>query len=568
MIAGLDEPDDGVIACPRAARSATCRRRASSRPAAPCSTRRSTPSPTLLALERECRALEEQLAHTPADDPEHDALLAAYTPCARALGRRGQLRPRERGRAGARRPRLLDRRPRRATPASSPAAGRCASRSPSCCCAGPTCCCSTSRPTISTSRRATGSRRSSSTYPDTVILVAHDRYFLDVTVNRITEVPRGKLTDYQRQLQPLSRRARGAARARRCRPTSTSRRRSSASRRSSAASATRPRRRRWCRAASSSSRRSSACRRPTAARATHPLPLSGRARSGRDRAASCEQRAEALRRPTRLRRHRRSPIERGRKVALVGPNGAGKSTLHQAARRRRAAERRRAPRRPQRHARLLRPGPEPRSLDPERTVLDEATAAAPIELVPQVRNLLGAFLFSGDSVRQARQGAERRRAQPPGAGASCCCEPANCLLLDEPTNHLDIDRQGGAARRAAAATAARSSSSPTTATSSTSCRTRSSRSAPGTRPLSRQLRGLSCARRKRAAAGRPAFPTVAGDDAERRDEPRRPPNGARPDREEEQRLAPRGGTSATSRGGKARGNDRREGRRARRRSAR
>ena len=33
-------------------------------------------------------------------------------------------------------------------------------------------------------------------YPSTVILVAHDRYFLDVTVNRITEVTRGKLTDY------------------------------------------------------------------------------------------------------------------------------------------------------------------------------------------------------------------------------------------------------------------------------------------------------------------------------------------------------------------------------------
>jgi ATP-binding cassette subfamily F protein 3 len=33
-------------------------------------------------------------------------------------------------------------------------------------------------------------------YPGTVILVAHDHYFLDVTVNRITEVRRGKLTDY------------------------------------------------------------------------------------------------------------------------------------------------------------------------------------------------------------------------------------------------------------------------------------------------------------------------------------------------------------------------------------
>ena len=58
------------------------------------------------------------------------------------------------------------------------------------------CCCSTSRPTTSISRRGTGSRSISSGYPHAVILVSHDRFFLDAVVTRITEIGLRKLTDY------------------------------------------------------------------------------------------------------------------------------------------------------------------------------------------------------------------------------------------------------------------------------------------------------------------------------------------------------------------------------------
>ena len=116
---------------------------------------------------------------------EHEAMLERYSELQDASASRDGYSIDLQGRrrccaAWASRRRDSTSRPRR-----SPAAGRCASRWPSCCSAGPTCCCSTSRRTISISTRATGSRSTSTTYPHAVILVSHDRYFLDAVVTRI-----------------------------------------------------------------------------------------------------------------------------------------------------------------------------------------------------------------------------------------------------------------------------------------------------------------------------------------------------------------------------------------------
>ena len=131
-------------------------------------------------------------------------------------------------------------------------------------------------------------------------------------------------------------------------------------------------------------------------------------------------------------------INRGDRVALVGVNGAGKSTL----------------------IKLL-AGAEPvtagekrlghnvqadyfaqdqyKALDPEARLIDDIGSVAPSALSGQtkLRSLLGSFLFSDDEVFKrigVLSGGERNRY----ALARMLLRPANFLLLDEPTNHLDL----------------------------------------------------------------------------------------------------------------------------------
>ena len=129
-------------------------------------------------------------------------------------------------------------------------------------------------------------------------------------------------------------------------------------------------------------------------------------------------------------------VEKGERIALVGANGAGKSTLM------RLLAGDEAPKggiREEGHNLHLAyfAQDQAKVLDPERTVIEEITTAAPFEMVPKVRDILGTFLFSGDDVHKkvaVLSGGERNRL----ALAILLLRPANLLLLDEPTNHLDL----------------------------------------------------------------------------------------------------------------------------------
>src|SRR5271165_3739267 len=129
-------------------------------------------------------------------------------------------------------------------------------------------------------------------------------------------------------------------------------------------------------------------------------------------------------------------IQRGDRIALVGVNGAGKSTL----------------------IKLL-TGIEPltagtmrlghnvepdyfaqdqyKELDASRRILDDLSDVAPQKTMTELRGLLGCFLFSEDDVFKpigVLSGGERNRY----ALARMLLHPSNFLLLDEPTNHLDM----------------------------------------------------------------------------------------------------------------------------------
>jgi ATP-binding cassette subfamily F protein 3 len=128
-------------------------------------------------------------------------------------------------------------------------------------------------------------------------------------------------------------------------------------------------------------------------------------------------------------------IHRGERVALLGPNGSGKTTLLRTLINE-LTPLQGAPRLGHKVSiGYYAQGHD--MLNMGATVLEELTRASPSLGEPAARNLLGRFLFSGDDVFKRvgdLSGGERSRV----ALAQLTLLPGNLLVLDEPTNHLDI----------------------------------------------------------------------------------------------------------------------------------
>ena len=130
-------------------------------------------------------------------------------------------------------------------------------------------------------------------------------------------------------------------------------------------------------------------------------------------------------------------LYRGDHVALVGPNGAGKSTLMKIINGKLKPDAGRLSL-GQNVTQAYYAQHQLEELNEANTVMQEMDEAAPSWTTSEERRLLGAFLFHGDDVDKrvgVLSGGERARL----ALAKMLVSPNPLLLLDEPTNHLDID---------------------------------------------------------------------------------------------------------------------------------
>ena len=271
------------------------------------------------------------------------------------------------------------------------------------------------------------------TYPYAVILVSHDRYFLDAVVTRITDVHLRKLTDYVGNYS------------------------------------------KYIELRDAMLERLRQAKREQDEEVARVKMFIDRFRYQATKAAQVQSRIKMLEKvvpievpPERKRIHFRFPacaksgrtvleikhaskaygalkvfekvdlhIERGDRIALVGPNGAGKSTLMRILSGEEAPD---VGERTVGHQVVIEyfAQDEATRLNPTLTVYETLETGSPTDMLPAIRTLLGGFLFSGDDIYKKAgvlSGGERTRL----AVARMLLRPSNTLLLDEPTNHLDLD---------------------------------------------------------------------------------------------------------------------------------
>lgn len=270
-------------------------------------------------------------------------------------------------------------------------------------------------------------------YDGAILIVSHDRYFLDKVVNQVYELSQHELTkyygnyskflqqkaeNYERQLKRYEKQQEEIAKIkdfiqRNIARASTTKRAQSRRKQLS---------------------RMELVEKPTLDEGTANFTFSIEKQSGKDvlkiKNVSIGYEYKVLAKNINFQ------IERGDSIALVGPNGIGKSTLlktitQQISQLEGTIE----------YGTNVTIGyydQEQANLTSNKTVLQELWDHYPFMIEKEVRTVLGSFLFSGDDVKKtvsSLSGGEKARL----ALAILMLKKANFLILDEPTNHLDLD---------------------------------------------------------------------------------------------------------------------------------
>jgi ATP-binding cassette, subfamily F, member 3 len=267
-----------------------------------------------------------------------------------------------------------------------------------------------------------------------LVIVAHDRYFLDKVANRIWDMNFGRLEAYrgnysafrtQKEMRLDRQRQEWESQQEFVERTEEFIRRNLAGQRTKEAQGRRTRLERFL--------RDEAIDRPQDQQQVR-LGLTTQIRSG-DLVLATKDLAVGYDRP--LFYAEDAEIRRGDRVALIGPNGAGKTTLLKTVLGQVPPLQGKV-----RFGASVEVGylaQAQAGLDPEESVLDSVLDVRNLPLT-QARNFLGQFLFRGDDVFRTigtLSGGQRSRV----ALARLTLQGANFLLLDEPTNHLDLDTQ-------------------------------------------------------------------------------------------------------------------------------
>ncbi|MDE3000497.1 MAG: ABC-F family ATP-binding cassette domain-containing protein [Gemmatimonadota bacterium] len=262
------------------------------------------------------------------------------------------------------------------------------------------------------------------------VVVSHDRYFLDRTIDRIVELENGELEDYAGDYSFYA----AERQARLTRRYTEYQRQQDYIRRTEE----------YIRRNIAGQKTKQAQSRRKALEKLDRLERPGREKEfrlsfavgerGGNRVVELERTSKAYG-DTVLFRNLDLLVRRGDRLGIVGPNGSGKSTLLKLLAGRIAPD-----------SGTVKTGSNVQvgyfdqhrdELDPGRSLQEEIWAVTPDAPAGEIRNVLGAFLFSGDDVERkigSLSGGEKSRV----ALARLMRSETNLLVLDEPTNHLDI----------------------------------------------------------------------------------------------------------------------------------